>query len=103
MRTLLRKVKWNRGEMDGTKYDYTRIYIEIPVYDKQEKEFGLDVMELEFGEEVDHKKLAHLRGQLPVLVDVEWVPAKKGNNNINVVMKLDVVEPPKAKPQPNPN
>lgn len=30
MKTMLRKIKWNSGEMDGTKYDYTRIYVEIP-------------------------------------------------------------------------
>ena len=38
MKALLRKVKWNKGEMEnGTKYDYTRIYIEVPIYDKQER------------------------------------------------------------------
>lgn len=94
MKTMLRKIKWNSGEMDGTKYDYTRIYVEIPVYEEQEKEFGVDVLELEFGKEDAHKKLDYLRGHLPIQVDVEWIPAKKGNSNINVVTKLEVLDNP---------
>lgn len=100
MKTMLRKVKWNRGEMDGTEYDYTRIYVEVPVYDKQAKEFGVDVLELEFGSEEDHKKLSHLRGLLPVPVDVEWYAARKGKDKIvNVVTKLDILDNSKSKPQ----
>lgn len=92
MKTMLRKVKWNSGEMDDTKYDYTRIYVEIPVYDKQEKEFGVDVLELEFGSEADHKQLEHLRGKLPCPVDVEWYSARKGKDNlVNVVTKFEVL------------
>lgn len=93
MRTQLRKVKWNKGETEkGHAYDYTRVYIEIPVYDRQEKEFGVDVLELEFGAEADHRQLAHLRGKLPVMVDVEWYSAKKGNDTVNIVTKLDIVQ-----------
>lgn len=105
MKTTLRKIKWNSGEIDGTKYDYTRIYVEIPVYDKQEKEFGVDVLELELGNEEAHKKLLYLRGHLPVECDVEWYAARKGKDGIvNVVTKLDILENPvnglpKQKPQ----
>lgn len=95
MKTMLRKIKWNSGEMDGTKYDYTRIYVEIPVYEEQEKEFGVDVLELEFGKEEAHKKLAHLRGQLPIECDVEWYAARKGKDGIvNVVTRLEILENP---------
>lgn len=91
MKALLRKVKWNKGETEnGTKYDYTRIYIEVPIYDKQEREFGVDVLELEFGDESEHSKLAHLRGKLPCLVEVDFMPVKKGNANINVVTRFEV-------------
>lgn len=94
MKATLRKVKWNKGTVEGSNqaYDYTRIYIEVPVYDKQEKEFGVDVLELEYGNEADHIKLAHLRGKLPVQVEVEWIPVKKGNQNINLVTSLRVLE-----------
>ena len=92
MKALLRKVKWNKGEMDnGTKYDYTRIYIEVPIYDKQEREFGVDVLELEFGDESEHSKLVHLRGKLPCQVEVDFIPVKKGNASINVVTRFEVV------------
>ena len=98
MRTMLRRVKWNSGSMDGTAYDYTRIYVEIPVYEGQQKEFGVDVLELELGKEEAHKQLAHLRGKLPTPVDVEWYAARKGNDGIvNVVTKLDLLD--SSKPQ----
>lgn len=91
MKALLRKVKWNKGEMDnGTKYDYTRIYIEVPIYDKQEREFGVDVLELEFGDESEHSKLVHLRGKLPCQVEVDFIPVKKGNASINVVTRFEI-------------
>ena len=103
MKTYLRKVKWNKGETDkGHAYDYTRIYIEIPVYDRQEREFGVDVLELEFGSEADHTKLAHLRGKLPIPVEVEWYAAKKGNDEVNVVSRFEVISDKTApKLQPN--
>ena len=93
MKTQLRKVKWNKGTVEGSgqNYDYTRIYIEIPVYDRQEKEFGGDVLELEYGNEADHVKLDHFRGKLPCFVDVEFVPVKKGNATVNVVTRLEAI------------
>ena len=93
MKVQLRKVKWNQGQTDnGHAYDYTRIYVEIPVYDRQEKEFGVDVLELEYGSAADHVKLDHLRGKLPVWVDVDWQVAKKGNDTVYVVTRLEVVQ-----------
>ncbi len=93
MKTQLRKVKFNKGTVEGSgqEYDYTRIYVEIPVYEQQQKEFGVDVLELEYGTEADHIKLAHLRGKLPCLVEVEFTPVKKGNGMINVVTKLEIL------------
>ena len=93
MKAQLRKVKWNKGTVEGSgqEYDYTRVYVEIPVYEQQQKEFGVDVLELEYGTEADHIKLAHLRGKLPCLVEVEFIPVKKGNGMINLVTKLEVL------------
>ena len=93
MKTQLRKIKWNKGTVEGSgqEYDYTRVYVEIPVYEQQQKEFGVDVLELEYGTEADHIKLAHLRGKLPCLVEVEFMPVKKGNGMINLVTKLEVL------------
>lgn len=100
MKTQLRKISWNKGTTDtGVEYDYTRIQVEIPVYEKQEREFGVDILELEYGSEADHKELLHLRGKLPCMVEVEWIPAKKGKNNVNVVTKLELVNTGHQKPQ----
>ena len=93
MKAQLRKVKWNKGTVEGSgqEYDYTRVYVEIPVYEQQQKEFGVDVLELEYGTEADHIKLAHFRGKLPCQVEVEFMPVKKGNGMINLVTKLEVL------------
>ena len=98
MKAQLRKVKWNKGTVEGSgqEYDYTRVYVEIPVYEQQQKEFGVDVLELEYGTEADHVKLAHLRGKLPCLVEVEFMPVKKGNGMINLVTKLEVLGQPSS-------
>ena len=92
MKTQLRRVKHNKGEYEGRSYDYTRIYVDIPVYDRSEKEFGVAELELEFGTEEDVQKIAHLRGKLPVPVDVEWTPAKKGGDTVNLVTRLDILQ-----------
>ena len=93
MKTQLRKVKWNKGQTEnGQTYDYTRIYVEAKVYDKSANEFGVDVVELEFGSEADHVKLEHLRGKLPVDVNVEWETQIKGKNEIKVVTRLDFLK-----------
>ncbi|AUX60989.1 hypothetical protein JF634_10135 [Simonsiella muelleri] len=98
MKTLLRKIKWNKGKTEnGQEYDYTRLYIEVPVYEHQEKEFGVDVVELEFGKSEQHSELINLRGKLPCLVEVEFSPVKKGNNTVNLVTKLQVLQNEKPK------
>ena len=93
MKTQLRKVKWNKGQTEnGQTYDYTRIYVEANVYDKALNEFGVDVIELEYGSEADHAKLDHLRGKLPVDVNVEWETQIKGKNEVKVVTRLDFLK-----------
>jgi len=47
---------------------------------------------LEFGSEADHVKLEHLRGKLPVDVNVEWETQIKGKNEIKVVTRLDFLK-----------
>lgn len=51
MKASLRKVKWNKGVVadTGREYDYTRIYIEAPIWDGASNEFGLDTIQLEYG------------------------------------------------------
>ena len=69
----LRKVAWNKGVTDnGIEYDYTRITCEIPIYEGSPKEFGVETFELEYGPESRHHELLHLKGKLPVQVDIGY-------------------------------
>ncbi len=98
MKAILRKVKWNKGQTEnGRDYDYTRVYIEVPVYEGGQNEFGADVMECEYGLAEKHVELLSLKGKLPVEVDVQIHQAKKGNNLINVVADLRISNAAPAK------
>lgn len=92
----LRKVAWNKGVTDnGVEYDYTRITCEIPIYEGSPKEFGVETFELEYGPESRHHELLHLRGKLPVQVEIGYMEAKKGKQLIRVVQSLRVLDEPK--------
>lgn len=93
MKTMLRKVKCNKGSTDnGVYYDYTRIEVDAPIYEGQANEFGLDTLTLEFGKKDDFIKLQDLRGKLPCPVEVEWQTFVKGKNEVKVVTKLEVLD-----------
>lgn len=98
MKATLRKVTWNKGQTEsGAAYDYTRVFIEVPVYDASAKEFGYDTMQCEYGDESKHAELLHLRGQLPIEVDIDIVPVKKGSQVLQQVRSMRVIEqPPKT-------
>lgn len=92
MKATLRKVSWNKGKLDnGTEYNYTRLFIEVPVYYASENEFGYDVMQCDYGDESRHQELINLRGKLPVEVEVDIYQAKKGGQIIHVVDSLKVL------------
>lgn len=97
MKTELRKVKWNKGKTDnGIEYDYCRIYVEAKVYDRAEKEFGLDVIELELGKSDEHIKLLQYRGKLPLPVEVDWETQVKGKDEVKVVTRFEVLNDKKT-------
>ena len=94
MLMTLRKVSWNKGKTDnGIEYDYCRIDCEMPIYEGSKNEFGVDSFTLEFGPMERHKELMHLKGKLPVQVDVAYHEAKKGKNIIRVVDHLREIKP----------
>jgi hypothetical protein len=102
MKASLRKVKWNKGVVadTGREYDYTRIYIEAPIWDGASNEFGLDTIQLEYGNEEAHKNLFHLKGKLPVDVEIEYIDMVKGNDVLKVVQNLKVLTPQPVTPKP---
>lgn len=98
MKAQLLKVKWNNGKTDnGIEFDYTRISLMIPVYTNSRNEFGYDVMEAEYGTAETHNNLLQYKGKLPLDVEVDLIPQKKGNQVINVVSRLVPITKPETK------
>lgn len=93
MKAILRKVAFNKGKTDnGIEYDYTRLFIERPISADSQNEFGHDLIQCEFGSAEKVKEIQHLRGRLPVEVEVDLVPEIKGKKVIQVVHSLRVLD-----------
>lgn len=94
MITRMSRINWNKGvvQESNTPYDYTRCEIEIDIFDNSANEFGVGTLVCELGTEEMHKQFLHLRGVLPAIVNIEFIPVKKGSNILNQVTKLDVIE-----------
>lgn len=97
---MLRRVTAKSGVFEGTPFDYCRIEVDVPVMEGQKGDYGISTEVLLFGVEADEAKLSHLRGHLPVLIDVDFEMRRKGKDGlVNVVTHFAVVEPPKQKQQ----
>lgn len=92
MITRMSRVFWNKGEMDGTTYDYTRCEIEVPIYSGSQNEFGVSTIVCEMGNEAVHTQLLQYRDKLPAVVDIEIVQVKKGKNTLNQVVGFQFIE-----------
>lgn len=93
MITRMSRINWNKGETDSkTQYDYTRCEIEVPIYANSPKEFGVGTIVCEFGTEALHTQFLQYRDMLPAIVDIEYMPVKKGNNTINQVVAFEFIE-----------
>lgn len=89
MKALLTKVKWSKGVMEnGQTYDYTRVYLQMPIYEGSPNEFGVDIMECEYGEESKHSELLGFKGKLPCEVDIEMTQVMKKGKLVNFVTSL---------------
>jgi hypothetical protein len=89
MKALLLKVKWNKGQTEnGTPYDYCRVTLQLPVYEGSFNEFGVDSAEYEYGDAESHSRLLHLKGKLPVEVEVEFQQVRKGKQTLNQITSL---------------
>lgn len=92
MKVILTKVKWNKGTLDnGQAYDYTRVSLQMPINPDSTNEFGVDMLECDYGKSENHVKLLDLKGSLPceVEVDIEQVMSK--GKLINIVKRLQKV------------
>lgn len=98
MRVLVKKVKWNKGQTEnGNAYDYTRVEVEIPVFQGSANEFGFDTLVCEYGDEAAHAELLPLKGKLPIEADIEIMPVKKGNQTLHQVVSFKPVAKPDSK------
>ena len=89
MKVSVKKIKWNKGQTEnGQAYDYTRIMVEIPVFEGSANEFGFDTLECEYGLADKHVELLQYRGKMPFEAEVEIMPVKKGNKTLHQVMSF---------------
>lgn len=96
MKALLMKVTTNKGQTDnGVQFDYTRVFIQRPISDTSTNEFGYDLVQCEYGDSSKMAELEHLRGKLPVNVEIELVPEIKGKRVLHQVHSMRVIDEPK--------
>jgi hypothetical protein len=65
-----------KGEVEGTSYDSTTLYVVFPVSRRLGTEAGFNVREVKFGKEEEYQKLKQL--PFPVMVDLEIEVNTKG-------------------------
>lgn len=89
MKAVLTKVKWNKGVLDnGQNYDYTRVTLQMPIYEDADNEFGVDSLECDYGSESKHLDLMPFKGKLPCEVEVEMQQVMKRGKPVNLVTSI---------------
>lgn len=89
MQATLTKVKWNKGTLEnGQAYDYTRVVLQMPIYDDSPNEFGVDYLECEYGTSDKHTELYAFKGKLPCLIECDMVQVMKRGKPVNLVSNI---------------
>lgn len=97
-RVIVTKIKWNKGKTDdGTEYDYTRVSVQMPIYEHSSNEFGVDIVDCEYGTESQHIDLLPLKGKLPCEVECVISQAMKRGKLVNVIGAIRPASKPEAK------
>lgn len=65
-----------KGTVDGTNYDSTKLYVEMPVSEKNGTEVGFNGVSLPFGKEEEFQKLKGL--PFPLQAELELAVTTKG-------------------------
>lgn len=84
-----------KGNIDGTNYDSTKLYVEMPVSEKNGTEVGFNAVTLPFGKEEEYQKLKHLPFPLQAELTVEVTT--KGMEVIGFVALKQAAKPEAAK------
>lgn len=94
MKAILTKVKWNKGVLEnGTPYDYTRVTLQMPIYDQSQNEFGVDSLECDYGTESQHVDLLGFKGKLPCEVELDMMQVMKRGKPVTMVANIRPVHP----------
>ena len=89
MQATLTKVKWNKGMMEkGQSYDYTRVTLQMPIYDESKNEFGVDSLECDYGTADKHVELYAFKGKLPCLIECDMTQVMKSGKVVNLVSNI---------------
>lgn len=89
MKAILTKVKWNKGTLDnGQAYDYTRVSLQLPVNPHATNEFGVDILDCDFGTSDKHVELLGFKGKLPCEVDLDMEQVMSKGKLVNVVKNI---------------
>ena len=86
---ILTKVKWNKGQMEnGQPYDYTRVTVQMPIYDNSANEFGVDMLECEYGTADQHVELMHLKGKLPCDIECDMQQSMRRGKPVTIIANI---------------
>lgn len=90
---IMMKVKWNKGVLEnGQSYDYTRVTLQMPIYDQSSNEFGVDTLECEYGTEALHTDLLQYRGKLPMQIECDIFQAMKRGKAVHIISNIRPVQ-----------
>lgn len=93
MQAVMTKVKWNKGTLEnGQSYDYTRVTLQIPIYDQSANEFGVDTLECEYGTESQHVDLLQYRGKLPLQIECDMLQVMKRGKPVNLITNIRPIQ-----------
>lgn len=89
MKAILTKVKWNKGSLDnGQTYDYTRVSLQMPINPSSTNEFGVDILDCDYGTSENHMELIHFKGKLPCEVEFELEQVMSKGKLVNLVKNI---------------
>lgn len=68
--------KVGKGDFEGTKYDYTKVRVVMPVSDRSGNEVGFDSSDMVFGTSENYDQFKGLK--YPLMCDVDILMTTKG-------------------------
>lgn len=73
------------GDVEGKKYDFTKVLLQMPVSSRNENAMGFDAVESICGDSSLFEKFLSMKGRLPAAAAVDLEMTNKGYEVISVV------------------